>query len=255
MRPGLFLPVYSRVRSTRSHDIAEVIRPALTRTPIIVAAALTLSISAMWCYPGGTALDHKSTGYSLTQNFLSDLGMTVAYNGASNALGALLFVLSVLASVIGLGGAILGFVRLCAQTPQARRWAWSAATIGLLACLAFVGVAATPENHAMPLHVRFTLVAFRALPLAALCLTVAATQSRAAQSPAAQTRDVMALSVMTCVLALYAVDMTWGPSVATLDGLRIQVIAQKVVSIVIGAVTMYLSVRAELLSARIAREP
>ena len=102
----------------------------------------------------------------------------------------------------------------------------------------------------MQLHVTFTRFAFRALPLAALCLTVAAVQS-----PAAQACDVMALAVMTCVLGLYAVDITWGPSVATLDGLRIQVIAQKVVSIVIGAVTMYLSVRAELVSARTMREP
>jgi len=46
----------------------------------IVLAAL-LGFGAMVRYPGGDPLASSAMRYSLTRNFLSDLGMTVGYNG------------------------------------------------------------------------------------------------------------------------------------------------------------------------------
>jgi hypothetical membrane protein len=57
-----------------------------------VGFASVLAIGAMTRYPGGTVLDRTSPGYSLSRNFLSDLGMTVAYDRLPNRLGAGLFV-------------------------------------------------------------------------------------------------------------------------------------------------------------------
>jgi hypothetical membrane protein len=44
-----------------------------------VTAAAAIAVGAALRYPGGTALDATTPGYSLSRNFLSDLGMTVAY--------------------------------------------------------------------------------------------------------------------------------------------------------------------------------
>ena len=57
-------------------------------TRFSIALALLLGGVSMLLYPGGTVLDDSTRGYSLTRNFLSDLGSTVTYGGASNATGA-----------------------------------------------------------------------------------------------------------------------------------------------------------------------
>ena len=108
-------------------------------------------------YPGGTPLDETTTRYSPLRNFLSDLGMTVSYSGQPNRLGALLFVAGLLCLIAGAALLLLEFIRLCSTPARARRFARAAGAIALASCLAFVGVAFTPENRVMSLHVDFTL--------------------------------------------------------------------------------------------------
>ena len=164
------------------------------------AAATLLGISATVLYPGGTARNHTTTGYTITGNFLSDLGMTVAWNGERNHVGATLFVTSMALLVIGMGGALAGFVRLYALTPESRRFAYAAAVAGAVACACFVGVALTPENRAMSLHVVFTLAAFRILPFVALLLTLAARAT-----PTTPQHAWSGWAVLTAVLFAYTV--------------------------------------------------
>jgi len=57
-------------------------------------ASVALAGIAMLLYPGGTLHDPSTTGYSFFQNFLSDLGGTVAWGGQPNYLSAFLFVTS-----------------------------------------------------------------------------------------------------------------------------------------------------------------
>ena len=78
------------------------------RGRMAAGVATVLAIGSGLRYPGGTFRDHATSGYSITHNFLSDLGMTVAHDGEPNRLGALLFVLSLTILVVGMGG-------LCAQ--------------------------------------------------------------------------------------------------------------------------------------------
>jgi hypothetical protein len=119
------------------------------RTTLTVIIATGLAAGAIIRYPGGTPLDRAAAGYSFTANFLSDLGMTVAYDGESNRLGAALFVASLLTMVIGLGWSLAAIVHLLAHESASRRWASLGALVGLLACAAFAGVAVTPENRVM----------------------------------------------------------------------------------------------------------
>lgn len=199
-----------------------------TRAEYAAVVAIALAVVAIATYPGGTSLDHTTRGYAVAQNFLSDLGMTVAYDGRPNVLGATCFVLAIAVLVFGLGGALIAFVRTYAVTRASRRYAWLAALAGALAALAFAGVAATPENRAMTMHVWFTRTAFWLLPFAALFLTLATRASGVAA------RNVVATwTAFTVVLLVYATLPQWGPSFDTYAGLTTHVIAQKIVVIMI----------------------
>src|SRR2546423_3551681 len=82
------------------------------------AIAVGAAAGAMVAYPGGTQLDPSTTRYRLTQNFFSDLGMTVAYDNQPNRLGASLFVIALLSLILGFGSALREFVRLYSSTPK-----------------------------------------------------------------------------------------------------------------------------------------
>ena len=187
-----------------------------------VGLGLALALGAMLRYPGGTALDAATKGYSMSRNFLSDLGMTVSYSGRSNSFGASLFVASLLVLVIGLGGSLAAIIRLLLADPGSRRWGRCAATFGFLACAAFAGVAVTPENRAMAIHVSFTVWAWRLVPLVAGFMALASIQS-----PLLRRRVALVWSLLTVLLAGYAVLIASGPSVASPEGLLVQVIAQR----------------------------
>ena len=208
---------------------------AFTRAQWAGLTAALLGVGAMICYPGGTGLEHNTSRYQLTQNFLSDLGMTVAYNGQPNRMGALLFVISLLVLIIGFGAAMLWFIRLYSNTPTPRNLARGAGLVGVLVCLAFVGVALTPENAVMGLHVQFTLFAFRAFPVACAVLLLAAQMSGKA-TPSA----LLAWTLATVCLTAYAIFLSIGPSPATPNGLVACVIAQKAVVVAIAISLAYL---------------
>ena len=205
-----------------------------------VALAFALVVVAMLRYPGGTPLDASTKGYSMSRNFLSDLGMTVAYNRQPNALGASFFVVSLFLLILGLGSGLAAIIRLHWAAPASRRWARAAAACGLFACAAFAGVAVTPENRVMAIHVGFTVWAWRLVPLVAALMAVASLQSSLFRR-----RVALAWSVLAMVLTGYAALFAWGPSVASADGLRAQVIAQKAATVLFALALVYLAHEAD----------
>jgi len=201
-----------------------------------VALAIASALAAMARYPGGTPLDPTSTRYSLSRNFLSDLGMTVAYNHQPNRVGASLFVFSLLLLVVGLGHAVVRIARRLADHPPARRWARLAAVCGLIACVAFAGVAVTPENRVMAIHMAFTQWAWRIAPVVAGLLALASLDS-----PGLRRRVAAVWFVVALLLAAYAALMAWGSSAATADGLVVQVVAQKIAVAIVLAALLFVS--------------
>jgi hypothetical membrane protein len=198
------------------------------RTQFVVAAGAAFAAVAMLRYPGGTALDSTTRGYSLSLNFLSDLGMTVAYNHEPNRLGATFFCISLLLLIVGLGSTVGGIARFLAADVADRAWARAAAAAVLVVCAAFAGVAVTPENRFMSLHVEFTLWAWRVVPIAALLMGIASRRCRKLRARAA-----VAWLVAALLLAAYAGLLTWGPNVGRAGGLLAQVIAQKTATVVV----------------------
>jgi hypothetical membrane protein len=193
-------------------------------------AAISAAI-AMFVYPGGTYRDHSTSGYQFFHNFLSDLGATVAFDGQPNRVGAALFVASLVVLVVGLGGTMVGLVRLYARSPSARGLSLAAGAIGLLVCACFIGVAVTPENRLRSLHIVFTKTAFRAFPGVPLFLGLAS--RRVTDVPR---RATFAWLAMIAVLVTYVLILDWGPRVTTPYGLVVQVSAQKLVAV--GAVLL-----------------
>jgi hypothetical membrane protein len=205
-----------------------------------IAVATLLALVAIARYPGGTMLDHSASGYSFFHNFLSDLGMTLAHDGQPNALGSTLFILSLCILVAGVGGCLVGLVRLYSESPRSRAFARVAGVVGLVVCASFVGVAITPENRMLGLHVKFTLFAFRVFPIVTLLLAFATLASD--QFPR---RLAVAWALLTVALAAYVVVLTWGPGPKTPEGLIIQVTAQKIIAVVSVSTFVYLSFEAE----------
>lgn len=203
------------------------------RTPWVAAVAVVLALLSMLQYPGGTSIDARTVGYALTQNFLSDLGMTVAYDTQSNALGAALFVASMLVMVGGFGAVVWHYVRLYAVMPESRGVARAAGAAGALVCASFVGVAFTPENRQMPLHVDFTLFAFRVAPVAVALLALASL--RATRLPRAM---AVTWAALTILLAGYVLLLSVGPSTHTATGLVTMVVAQKTVTVLAGGLLL-----------------
>ena len=189
--------------------------------------ATTIAALSAARYPGGTVVDRSTKGYSLSKNFLSDLGMTAAWDGQRNAIGAALFVLSLLLIVLAFGRELVAIMPLYTKHPRARRLAVGAAAATVVACLAFAAVAVTPENAVMNLHIRATLLGYRALPL--LAFLFAAASFYVDELPRTVAIGWLVLGLL---LVAYNAVVFWGPSAQTPDGLVVQVVAQKVFAVV-----------------------
>ena len=199
-----------------------------------------LGLAAMVRYPGGNPFDRGRDGYSLTRNFLSDLGMTVAYNGELNRLGASLFVASLLILIAGVGTLLVALVARYSNTRRSRSFAIAACATSAIAGIAFVAVAFTPENRFMATHVQATLLAWRLVPVGAAFLTLAA-----AFANGATRGSTVILGALTGLLTGYVALLQWGPSIATLAGLHTAVVAQKVVTIILVGGVLLLSAQAD----------
>jgi hypothetical membrane protein len=106
-----------------------------------VAQFLFLSALAMRSYPGGTMGDRQTMGYSFSENFLSDLGMTRSWSGKPNGTASLLFN----TAMVVLGFSIIPFfLFLPSHAPDQWESLRIAAMFGVVSALALVGIGLSP---------------------------------------------------------------------------------------------------------------
>src|SRR5258708_6886903 len=132
---------------------------------LALVGAVVLTGASIALYPGGTFLDGSTRGYSFAHNFLSDLGSTAALNYQRNLTGAILFGLAVVLAVFTLGACTVATVRVLSSATVARAFARFAAAAAVLVCVGFLGVAVTPEDRLMGLHLAFAVVANHSFPV------------------------------------------------------------------------------------------
>ena len=200
----------------------------------VIATAIAIAL-----YPGGTYPDRSVRGYSFFGNFLSDLGMLVAWGGGANHAGATVFISSELLLILGLVLFFTALVRVYSPgTP--RRLAVAAAIVGLACCVAFVGAALLPADLFLAAHITAAIIAFRASMIAFILFTIATIKDRRFGQIA-----TVAWTVLTLVMIAYVGVIEWGPRPRTTFGLTFQVTAQKIVVTVLLAVLALQSREAE----------
>ena len=203
---------------------------------------ILLTAIAMPFYPGGTLSDPTTQGYRFGENFFSELGFLTANNGEPNPVAAVLFFVA-----LNLAGAslILFFVTFWHffQQPAWLRGLTGLGTlVGTLAGLCFMGVGFTPADVLRAPHIFFVLWAFRLFPAAAALYTAAILAQRAYPR-----RGGWLFAGFTLCLVGYVLLLELGPAFFTdADGMRVQVIGQKVV--------VYASIVCVMLQAWIARD-
>jgi len=203
----------------------------------------------MLVYPGGTYRDRSTSGYQFFHNFFSDLGATITFSGQPNPIGAMLFVVSLVVLVVGMGGILAGLARVYSRSPRALPLIRLAVVAGVFVCACFIGVAATPENRFRSTHLLFTKLAFRVFPVVPLFLGLAA--SRGERS----SRVGVAWVAMIALLVAYVIVLDFGPRASTPIGLVVQVTAQKIVSVGAVLLVVYQSILAERAGQHVTAEP
>lgn len=194
---------------------------------VVIGGCLTFVIAtiiAMLLYAGGTNGNAQTVGYSFFTNFFSDLGRTVAYNGAPNMLSMVLFSGALVIAGLGLALFFVAFTQFFNHTRWTRVLSILGSLFGVASAICFIGVAFTPADIARPWHGQFVLWAFGLFPIAAICYI-----------PVILRRDsypnVYAFSFIAfaALLILYFGLLRMGPRTDTPEGLLIQATGQKII--------------------------
>ena len=196
---------------------------------IACAAFLILTTLAMLFYPGGTALDASSHGYHFWLNFFSDLGRTVARNGAPNPVAAPLFKAALSAAGAALAVFHFGLARALWRSAAKRVLLVDCAIVllgagGVAAGADFVGVALSPANLQPHFHAVYVVWAFRFFLLASL-LSGAVVRKR----PLFPRALVWLVGAFAALLFAYLLLIARGPATTTPGGLAIQATSQKII--------------------------
>ena len=215
----------------------------------VIAWFVIATTGAMFLYSGGTYLERSPQPYSFFGNFLSDLGMLVAWGGQPNHAAAVLFIASELLLAVTLVLFFRALVRLYSPGPP-RVLAIAAGITGLICCLAFIAAAVLPADRFLGSHIQAAIIAFRS-SLASFALFAMAT----ARDPRFRRIAATAWILLTVVMAAYVGVIEWGPRPRTAFGLTFQVTAQKIVITALFAVIVLQSVEAERIAAAETRSP
>jgi hypothetical membrane protein len=216
---GIVNPMEAHLANTRkAHRLYAVIA-------IGCAMFVILTLVAMLTYTGGWVDNHAARGYSFTQNFLSNLGMLTALSGRPNWASATLFFIA----LAGTGACLVIFFVIFPRLFQHRRLqkllSLLGSIVGVLAGLSFMGIAFAPADVARAAHIQFVMWAFRLFPLAVLLyLPVMFIDQQYPKLYA------WVFAVFCLLLIGYFLLLTNGPSLASPQGLVIQVVGQKVIA-------------------------
>jgi hypothetical protein len=185
---------------------------------------LILTATAMFLYSGGTIQYPHPQHYLFFENPFSDLGRTKAFDGESNRPCMVCFVTAMVFAGIGLGSFFVGFAKSVRQSRPSRICSRGSAGLGLLSALCFVGVACTPWDLYMNLHMQFVLCAFRSLLLASiLCVIAIFIEDRR------DFRLMLPFLLFIMLLIAYIFVLTRGMSGGPLGDPRIQATGQKII--------------------------
>lgn len=161
-----------------------------------IAFVVLFAASASY-YPGGSAFDRNSLGYDLADNYVCDTFRARAYDGRTNAVGAALGQVGMVALVIASAGSLFAAASLYRkQLPRLAK-----ASRGV-AALSFIGMLAVPLTPAHEYgHLHFISVGVAAVPALVAAFLVAAGVLQVSRGDSLQARTLRVLTITALVVS------------------------------------------------------
>ena len=182
------------------------------------------NIMAMVFYPSGTSIDRDRIGYSFFENFFSDLGMARTYSGEPNTLSQLLFASALVLVGIVLIIFFLLIVSYFNESQLERNSSRIGSIAGILAGMACIGIATTPWDLYLNIHLIFVFAFSLAFLVVLISYTIAIISNKSYPNLYAWVFVAYAF-ILAAYIGLIMMDL----DIATKSGLRIMATGQKIV--------------------------
>jgi hypothetical protein len=182
------------------------------------------NILAMVLYPGGTSIVSDRVGYSFFENFFSDLGMARTYSGEPNTLSQLLFASALVLVGIVLIIFFLLMVSYFTESKLEKNSSRIGSTAGIIAGSACVGIAMTPWDLYLNVHLIFVFALSFAFLVVLISYSIAILSNKPYPNLYAWVFVAYAF-----ILVAYIGLMMVGPDIETSSGLRMTATGQKIV--------------------------
>ena len=179
---------------------------------------------AMYCYPGSTHSDKTTLVYSLTHNFLSDLGLTIVYSGAQNFISSTLFAFATTSVCVALITYFLVMPSIVNSGKFSFRLSQIGSIAGMLCGLAFMGVGFTPYNYYPNGHMFVVKVGFQLFLGVMLLHSLAIMKNEVGLSK----KPIGIYMLFMTILCYYIYLLNWGPPIEEGNNLAIHVVWQKI---------------------------
>ncbi|QEE15538.1 DUF998 domain-containing protein [Promethearchaeum syntrophicum] len=186
-----------------------------------------LTIIAMFTFAGGYMFEPTSPGYSLINNFFSDLGMITGYSGDSNMVSSTLFLMATLFC----GLLMMPYFAVIPSIFKSNRINYIliilGSTLGFIAAIGYIGIGFTPwdkSEASLSAHMFFVYLAFPLTLPVVICYVTAFLQKK--DFPRILSYIYI---IMGVILVVYLYLLFFGPSAGTEIGRIIQVVGQKVI--------------------------
>ena len=183
-----------------------------------------LTVIAMFTYPGGNANDEWTEGYDFFRNFFSDLGRFRLVNGNPNTASFILFFIALVIAGSSLTLFFIAFRNFFMQDSINYRASLAGTGFGVAAGICFIGVAFTPYDLYLDMHVDFVFWAFRTFLVAVGIFAYVIFR----QNTYPRKYGWVFLTFAFC-LAGYILLLEFGPSSKTPSGMIIQATGQKMI--------------------------
>ena len=191
--------------------------------PILFLVSVCIAI---FFYPGGNIHDSTQEGYSLTHNFLSDLGGYKSHSGDINFLSSFFFGFSLILFFFA-GIAFLYIPHLFKDNILNFRLALCGSIFFGLGSIFFAGVGLTPHDLYMEMHIFFALNAFRLMIPGSLLFLIVLYRSKVENYFAF---TIFFLMISTFAYVLY--QIYGGNPLENIDNLSQQATIQKLIVLV-----------------------
>ena len=191
---------------------------------IAIFGFIFFNIVAMLTYPGGILHDTSTLGYSFFNNFLSDLGRFISWNGSPNFYSQLFFNSAMIMAGFIFSVYFFNLRYIFNLDSGLLFWISMTGTIaGVFGGISMAGVGLTPSDLYFDAHLDFAHWLFRFFFIASLCYTIIILKTDLIEN-----KYVSGFFLFAILILSYILFSELGPNAReSITTLRMQVVAQK----------------------------